>query len=110
MDCVSIPYKIFLSVLTFESFCHVIGQNPLKRDALRRFEDITLRLLDSFFDWMLSQRVGEDGRRLRGIRKKSTLETYWKVYRLVYERATGSKIGGQITRQMHRVGATQGNS
>ena len=88
----------------------MVGRDPLKRDALQRFEDITLRLLDSFFDWMLSQKYSGDGRRLRGIHKKSTLETYWKVYRLVYERATGSKMGGQITRQMHRVSAAQGHS
>jgi hypothetical protein len=29
--------------------------------------------------------------------------TYWKLYRLVYERATDDKIKGQTNRGMHKV-------
>lgn len=59
--------------------------------------------LYSFFDWLLSQKIGKGGRRRRGTKHKSSLGTYWKLFRLVYERATGDKINGQMNRVMHRV-------
>jgi hypothetical protein len=54
-------------------------------------------------EWILNQRQGKGGRRLAGIKSASTLGTYWKVFRLVYKRATGMKIEGKMNRQMHRV-------
>ncbi|CAI9635546.1 unnamed protein product [Alternaria burnsii] len=33
----------------------------------------------------------------------SSLGTYWKVFRLVYERATGARLDGKISRSMHKV-------
>ncbi len=66
---------------------------------------MTLRAGDlySFFDWLLRQTRGKGGRRRRGTKHKSSLGIYWKLYRLVYERATGEKINGQMNRVMHRV-------
>src|SRR5215469_2980796 len=66
---------------------------------------MTLRAGDlySFFDWLLRQTRGKGGRRRRGTKHKSSLGTYWKLYRLVYERATGEKINGKMNRIMHRV-------
>jgi hypothetical protein len=64
---------------------------------------ISHRTLKAFFDWMLNQRRGKDGRKLAGIKSANTLGTYWKVFRLVHERATGEKIKGKINRKMHRV-------
>jgi hypothetical protein len=61
------------------------------------------RTLKAFFEWMLNQRQGKVGRRLAGIQSASTLGTYWKVFRLVYERAAGEKIEGKMNRHMHRV-------
>ena len=58
-----------------------------------------------FFDWALNQCRGMGGRRLDGIKSANTLGTYWKVFRLVHERATGEKIEGKINRKMHRVGS-----
>ncbi|CZR69582.1 uncharacterized protein PAC_19482 [Phialocephala subalpina] len=46
---------------------------------------------------------GKGGRRLAGIKSASTLGTYWKAFRLVYERANGEKIEGKMNRHMHRV-------
>jgi len=56
---------------------------------------VSRNLLRSFFDWLLNQKTGKGGRRMRGTKHKSSLGTYWKLYRLVYERATGDKIKGQ---------------
>ena len=69
--------------------------------------EISLRVINTFFDWLLNQRRGKGGRRVRGVRSAHTLGTYWKVFRLVYERATGDKIKGEINRKIHRVGSAQ---
>ncbi|KAK0612280.1 hypothetical protein B0T17DRAFT_620503 [Bombardia bombarda] len=66
------------------------------------FASVTLAFLNSFFDWLLSQRTGKDGRKKRGTTKSSSLGTYWKVYRLVYERATGEKLDAKLNRKMHK--------
>jgi len=67
---------------------------------------ISHRTLKAFFDWLLNQRRGKGGRRTKGVRSSDTLGTYWKVFRLVYERATDEKINGKTTRKMHRVSCT----
>jgi hypothetical protein len=64
---------------------------------------ISHRTLKAFFDWLLNQRRGKGGRRTKGVGSSDTLGTYWKVFRLVYERATDEKINGKTTRKMHRV-------
>ena len=64
---------------------------------------ISRRTLKAFFEWTLNQRQGKGGRRLAGIQSASTLGTYWKVFRLVYEQANGEKIEGKMNRHMHRV-------
>ena len=56
-----------------------------------------------FLDWVLNLRRGKDGRRLPGTKCKSSLDTFWKVFRLVYERETSNKITKQMNRQMRRV-------
>jgi hypothetical protein len=73
---------------------------------------IILGFINTFFDWLLNQRYGNDHpgkkrRRVRGVRSASTLGTYWKVFRLVYERATDEKIKGEINRKIHRVSRLQ---
>jgi hypothetical protein len=69
------------------------------------YNDISLKFLRSFFDWLLSQRRGKAGRKRRGTKCASSLGTYWKVFRLAYERATGLKIDGKMNRPMHKVTA-----
>ncbi|KAL9084485.1 MAG: hypothetical protein Q9165_008058 [Trypethelium subeluteriae] len=75
----------------------------IQRDPQKILQSLSLNILESFFDWRLSQRIGKGGRRLRGTKIKNSLSTYWKVFRLVYERATDKKISGEITRGMHKV-------
>jgi hypothetical protein len=67
------------------------------------YENVSLSLLHSFFDWLLNQKTGKGGRRMHGTKYRSSLGTYWKLYRLVCERASGDKIKGQINRGMHKV-------
>ena len=67
------------------------------------YRKVSLRILYSFFDWLLNQKRTLDGRMMRRTKFKSSLGTYWKVFRLVYERATGQKINGPLSRGMHKV-------
>jgi len=75
----------------------------ISRDPHELFKAVSTKVLYNFFDWLLNQKRGKGGRRMRGIKHKSSLGTYWKVYRLMYERATGDKIKGPLTRSMHKV-------
>ncbi|KAH8663686.1 hypothetical protein BGZ60DRAFT_565713 [Tricladium varicosporioides] len=82
----------------FARYCKYI-----RKDLSRMIQAISRRTLKAFFEWLLNQRQGKGGRRLAGIKSASTLGTYWKVFRLVHERATGEKINRKIDRYMHRV-------
>ncbi|KAK8859446.1 C2H2 finger domain-containing protein [Apiospora arundinis] len=64
---------------------------------------ISICLLYKFFEWRLNQKSTPDGRRLRGIKKRSSLGTYWKVFRLAYERAVADKVDPKLNRSMHKV-------
>lgn len=82
----------------FHRYCKYV-----RKDPARVMQAVSRRTLKAFFEWILNQRQGKGGRRLAGIQSASTLGTYWKVFRLVYERATGEKIEGKMNRHMHRV-------
>jgi hypothetical protein len=85
-------------MLTYHSFC-----NYIRKDPEEAYKDISLNLFYGFFNWLLSQQRGKGGRRRRGTKYASSLGTYWKVYRLVFERATETKIDSKMNRSMHRV-------
>ncbi|PLB37661.1 uncharacterized protein BDW47DRAFT_106579 [Aspergillus candidus] len=57
-----------------------------------RFRKLSIAIPHIFLDWALDLRPGENGRRLPRIKRESSLETFWKVFRLVFERATSEKI------------------
>ncbi|PVH68648.1 hypothetical protein DL98DRAFT_542250, partial [Cadophora sp. DSE1049] len=81
----------------FHRYCKYV-----RKDPAQVMQAVSRRTLKAFFEWILNQRQGKGGRRLAGIQSASTLGTYWKVFRLVYERATGEKIEGKMNRHMHR--------
>ncbi|EED11909.1 conserved hypothetical protein [Talaromyces stipitatus ATCC 10500] len=72
-------------------------------DPVESYSALSAKFLGTFLEWVLNLRRGKGGRRLRGIKTKSSLQTFWKVFRLVHERATGDKIDPVTTRQMKRV-------
>ena len=90
------------SSFTYRSF---LGCDPIA--ALRLISNETVGILYFFFEWILSRTLGKDGRKLRGTKKRSSLGTYWKVFRLVFERATGDKLDAKLNRKMHRVPISQ---
>ncbi|KAK7408613.1 hypothetical protein QQX98_009215 [Neonectria punicea] len=67
-------------------------------DPDRCLESISLGLLASFFTWRLDLKTGKEDRRMKGIKTSSSLGTNWKVFRLVYERATGAKLDPKLNR------------
>src|SRR6266568_3549228 len=75
----------------------------LRKDDLRAYETLSVRTLYTFFDWQLSWQRGKGGRKCRGTKIASSLGSYWKVYRLVYERAMGVKLDGKMNWSMHKV-------
>ncbi|KAK7927845.1 hypothetical protein PG985_004843 [Apiospora marii] len=77
-------------------FCKVV-KHP------NSYEPISVCLLYSFFQWRLNQKFTPAGRRLRGIKNRSSLGTYWKVFRLAYERAVAEKVEPKLNRSMHKV-------
>jgi hypothetical protein len=79
-------------------FCKFLGREPTEC-----YKSLSIKLLYSFFDWRLNQKLGKDGRIIRGTKKKSSLGTYWKVFRLMFERATGEKVDPKMNRGMHKV-------
>jgi hypothetical protein len=75
----------------------------LGKDRFRVYSTVSIRTLHTFFDWLLGRQRGKRGRKLRGTKTESSLGTYWKIFRLVYERATDAKVDGRINRGMHKV-------
>ncbi|KAI0837724.1 C2H2 finger domain protein [Hypoxylon sp. FL0890] len=76
----------------------------LRRSPQECYETISIKLLQAYFDWSLNQRLSRDGTRKRKkVTKSSSLGTHWKVFRLVFERATNEKIDPKLNRTMHKV-------
>lgn len=106
---VSVGYSSFVGSLDISSLTRSLTMDPsrfcacIRRDPQEEYLRLSIGILYTFLDWVLNLRRGKDGRRLPGIKRKSSLETFWKVFRLVYERATSSKIEKPMNRQMHRV-------
>lgn len=81
-------------------FCgDVLGREP--REC---YQAISICVLYNYFDWSLHQKVGRNGRKKRGTKKRSSLGTHWKLFRLVFERAMDERIGSKLNRGMHKVG------
>ncbi|KAG7111294.1 hypothetical protein HYQ46_013065 [Verticillium longisporum] len=71
-------------------------------DPHRQLESISLGILVSFFTWRLDLQRGKGGRKIKGIKTNSALGTYWKVFRLVYERAMTVNINKSLIKYKAR--------
>ncbi|KZL70485.1 C2H2 finger domain-containing protein [Colletotrichum tofieldiae] len=80
-----------------EQYCEI-----LDRDPRHCYQTLSMKLLYNFFDWYLSQKVDKEGRERSGIKKKSSLGTYWKIFRLVFESAVGERIASKLGRSMRK--------
>ncbi|KAK2042052.1 hypothetical protein LZ31DRAFT_624529 [Colletotrichum somersetense] len=63
------------------------------------YSPLTTALLDNY----LSQKVSKDRRKRNGIKKKSLLGIYWKIFRLMFKRAIGKRIASKLGRSMRKV-------
>ncbi|KAI4592129.1 hypothetical protein KJ359_011504, partial [Pestalotiopsis sp. 9143b] len=79
-------------------FCKSI----MKRDANKSFANVSAATLYNFLNWRLNQKEGVKGRRLKGIKTKASLVTYWDNFRLVFERSQGTKLDAKLNRVMHK--------
>ncbi|EGE80241.2 hypothetical protein BDDG_03182 [Blastomyces dermatitidis ATCC 18188] len=64
-------------------------------DVTEAYHDITIRTLYSFLSWVCDRRFGKNGRR-RGIKRLSSLQTFWKWFQMVYKIGAGKSIDQEI--------------
>ena len=76
------------------------GKLQEPEEALRQASDNDMY---RFLGWCLKLTRGTDNRRLKGIRKSSTLETDWKTFCGYYEMVTKTKIDGNTSKEVRRV-------
>ncbi|KAK1989918.1 C2H2 finger domain-containing protein, partial [Colletotrichum falcatum] len=72
----------------------------LERKPQECYKKLPAKTLYTFFNWYLSQKEGKGGRRRSGVKKQSSLKTYWKNFRLAFEQATGMGIASKQGRSM----------
>lgn len=79
--------------------------------ALPKWNDLAeaLRLLETndvyrFLNYCMKLKSGQDGRRLRGIKKASALRADWKFFRGYYRRITRTKISPEDSEEINAVG------
>ena len=68
----------------------------LSRDPTLAFKTIDIPVLHQFLEWSLNQRVGKEGRKIRGTKKGSSINILWKNLQIVYKVATGKKFDQRI--------------
>lgn len=56
-----------------------------------------------FLRWCLKLRRGKNGRRLKRIKKASTLDTNWKMFLRHYEQVNGDPMDAKLCRRMRKV-------
>lgn len=56
------------------------------------YRAVNFRVVYHFLHWHLNQKVSPSGRKTQGVKSKSSLITFWCLYRLAFERARAHKI------------------
>ncbi|OJD11104.1 hypothetical protein AJ78_08054 [Emergomyces pasteurianus Ep9510] len=69
----------------------------VKLNLKKTYQRMNVKKLYTFFSWVLNQRHDKGGRRCQRLKYQSSLETYWKIFRLVYEREMKEKIDQEIS-------------
>ncbi|OJD27056.1 hypothetical protein ACJ73_01562 [Blastomyces percursus] len=72
--------------------CRYIGVDSVKHWQWISDSDETVCFLYAFFNWRCDIRRGKNGRHCPGIRYKSSLETFWKWWHLVFKQETDSAL------------------
>lgn len=61
-------------------------------------DDVTFKTIYLFLDWHISQKTSPDGIAKRGMKKRSSLVTFWCTFRLAFERSMGFKVDEKVDR------------
>lgn len=79
-------------------YCLHIGEYPEKF-----MQSLTVGNISSFFRWKLDQTRGKGGRKLRGTKDASSLDTYRKQFSIVYRRVTGRDMDSELAGQTRMI-------
>jgi hypothetical protein len=99
-------------MLTPCRFCvEVLGKHK-PEDAAETLKSITVGMFSAFLLWKLNLRygIGErntgiKGRKLRGIKQASSLDTFRKNFLRVYRKVVGEDMDSKIVRESLKVGS-----
>lgn len=89
-------------------FCQGTKRDPVECLSWLSDTEETVRFLKALFSWRCDQRRGKDGRRTAGIKKKSSLEAFWKWWHLIYKARVGHGLSQDIKVKVYDVSITQG--
>ncbi|KAE8399029.1 hypothetical protein BDV37DRAFT_290564 [Aspergillus pseudonomiae] len=81
----------------WECFCRDSKYDPVERFRWLSDSEETVRFLKAFFSWRCDRRRGKKGRKSPGIKYKSSLETFWKWWHLVYKAEIGQGLSKDTT-------------
>ncbi|KAI3032155.1 hypothetical protein CBS147353_919 [Aspergillus niger] len=73
----------------WNQFCRGGKYDPIERFRWLSDSEETVRFLKALFSWRCDRRRGKNGRRTAGMKYKSSLETFWKWWHLVYKAEVG---------------------
>ncbi|OQD78924.1 hypothetical protein PENANT_c071G10263 [Penicillium antarcticum] len=73
----------------WDKFCKGGKRDPVECFSWLSDTEETVRFLKALFSWRCDQRRGKNGRRTAGMKHKSSLETFWKWWHLVYKSEVG---------------------
>ncbi|KAL2802972.1 hypothetical protein BJX63DRAFT_90216 [Aspergillus granulosus] len=76
----------------WDRFCHEGNHDPLERFRWLSDSEETIRFFKAFLSWRCDRRRNKKGGRTPGIRYKSSLETFWKWWHLVYKAEIGQGL------------------
>ncbi|KAH8706052.1 hypothetical protein BGW36DRAFT_422574 [Talaromyces proteolyticus] len=77
----------------WDRFCRRIGVDPARQWQWISDSDETVRFLYAFFGWRCDIRRGKNGRHCPGIKRKSSLESFWKWWHLVLKQESETLSG-----------------
>ncbi|PYH75799.1 hypothetical protein BO82DRAFT_409090 [Aspergillus uvarum CBS 121591] len=78
-------------------FCYEGKHDPVERFGWLSDSEETIRFLKAFFSWRCGRRRSKTGRRTPGIKYKTSLETFWKWWHLVYKAEVGQGLSKDTT-------------
>ncbi|CAI7602552.1 unnamed protein product [Penicillium pancosmium] len=80
----------------WKEFCKGAKRDPIECLSQLSDSENTVRFLKAFFSWRCRRRRGKNGRRNPGLKHKSSLESLWKWWHLIYKSEVGHELSKDI--------------